>query len=212
MIQILALITFVSFGQTKSIDFNEIKSIVNNNSYEKLFDRFIANDTTLSLDDYIIIYYGQAYSENYKPSARHDSVRVLNTYLNNSIDSIDFHKVLSYTNQILNDFPFNIEQIYITGIAYDKLGIKDSSAIWFYKYDKLIRTIMTSGDGKTPKTAFVVTKITDEYSILNALGLQFTGQALINKKKKSYDLMNVAKNEYGIDKLYFDINFFFGKW
>ena len=212
MIQILALTTLVSFGQIKSIDLNEIKSIAINDNYNKLFDRFIANDTALSLDDYVIIYYGQAFRENYKPNARHDSVRVLNMYLNNSIDSIDFHKVLSYTNLILKDFPFNIEQIYIAGIAYDKLGVKDSSDIWFSKYDKLIRTIMSSGDGKTPKTSFIVVKITDEYSILNALGPQFTGQALISKKKKSYDLMNVAQNEYGIDKFYFDINLFFGKW
>lgn len=70
---------------------------------------------------------------------------------------------------------------------------------------------MSSGDGKTPKTAFIVAKITDEYSILNALRLKFKGQALISMKKKLYDLMNVAQNEYGIDKLYFDINLFFGK-
>jgi len=212
MIQFLILITVVSFGQTMSIDLKEIKSIANSDSYTILLNRFIGNDTTLSLDDYIIVYYGQAFREKYSPNARHDSVKVLNSYLNNSIDSIDFHKVLSYTDQILSDFPFNIEQIYIAGIAYDKLGVKDSSEIWFYKYDKLIRTIMSSGDGKTPKTAFIVTKITDEYSILNALGLQFTGQTLIGKKKKSYDLMNVAQNEYGIVKLYFDINLFFRKW
>jgi hypothetical protein len=212
MIQILTLTTLISFGQIKSIDLNKIRSLANKDSYNKLFDRFIANDTTLSLDDYVIIYYGQAFRENYKPNARHDSVKVLNMYLNNNKDSIDFHKVLSYTNMILNDFPFNIEQIYIAWIAYDKIGVKDSSDIWFYKYDRLIRTIMSSGDGKTPKTAFIVAKITDEYSILNALGLQLTGQALISKKKKSYDLMNVAQNQYGIDKLYFDINLFFGKW
>ncbi len=101
MIQIFVLITFVLFGQTKSINFKEIKRIVNNNSYEKLFDRFIANNTTLSLDDYIIIYYGQTYKANYKPTARHDLVRVLNSYLINSKNSIDFYKVLHYTKKIL---------------------------------------------------------------------------------------------------------------
>ena len=100
----------------------------------------------------------------------------------------------------------------MTAIAYNKIGIVDSSAIWFYKYDKLIRTIMSSGDGKTEKTAFIVVKVLDEYSILNALRLQFKRQALTSKKKKYYDLMNVAQNEYGIEKLYFDINLFFGKW
>ena len=72
---------------------------------------------------------GQAFRDDYKPSSRHDSVKVLNMYLNNSVDSIDFRKVLNYTHPILKDFPFNIEQIYITGIAYDKLGVKDSSEL-----------------------------------------------------------------------------------
>jgi len=210
MTQILVLITLASFGQIKPIDLNEIKSIANTDTYNKLFDRFLTNDTTLSLDDYVIIYYGQAFIDNYKPNARHDSVRALNMYLNTSRESVDFQKVLNLTKQILNDFPFNIEQIYITGIAYDKIGEHDLSKLWFYKYDKLIRTIMSSGDGKSEKTAMIVSKVTDEYSILNALGLSFTGQALTSKKKKYYDLMNVEQNDYGIDKLYFDINLFFG--
>ncbi len=99
-----------------------------------------------------------------------------------------------------------------SGIAYNKLGLKDSSDVWFYKYDKLIRTIISTGDGKNEDTAFIVTKVSDEYSILNALGLQFTGQVLTANKNKYYDLMNVAKNDYGIDKLFFDINLFFVKW
>ena len=210
MTQILVLITLASFGQIKPIDLNEIKSIANTDTYNKLFDRFLTNDTTLSLDDYVIIYYGQAFIDNYKPNAIHDSVRALNMYLNTSRESVDFQKVLNLTKQILNDFPFNIEQIYITGIAYDKIGEHDLSKLWFYKYDKLIRTIMSSGDGKSEKTAMIVSKVTDEYSILNALGLSFTGQALTSKKKKYYDLMNVEQNDYGIDKLYFDINLFFG--
>ncbi len=211
MFQILALIALSSFGQKKPVDLNEIKGIANSTTYNDLFDRYRANDTTLTLDEYIVIYYGQAFRDDYKPRARHDSVRALNMHLNHSIDSIDFYKVLDYTRLILNDFPFNIEQIYIAGIAYENLVVIDSSYIWFYKYDKLIRTIMSSGDGKKEKTAFIVTKISDEYSILSAMGLQFTGQALTSKKKKHYDLMSVSQNEYGINKLYFDINLFFGK-
>jgi hypothetical protein len=111
----------------------------------------------------------------------------------------------------LNDFPLSIDQVYFTGIAYKKLGIRDSSKIWFHKYDKLIRSIMTTGDGKSEKTAFIVTKVSDEYSIINAFGFHVTGQALTNNKKKYYDLLNIAQNNYGIDKLYFDINLFFGK-
>jgi len=213
LIQFSALLTFISFGQIKPIDLIEIKNISKADTYNNLFVRFIANDTTLMLNDYLVIYYGQAFRDDYKPNARHDSVKVLNKYLNsNNIDSIDFHKVLNYTKLILKEYPFNIEQVYVGAIAYDKLGLVDSSKIWFYKYENLIKTILSSGDGKSEKTAFIVTKVTDEYSILDALGLQFARQSLINKKKKYYDLMSVSQNDYGIEDLYFDINLFYGKW
>ena len=211
MIQILCIVTQFSFGQIKPVDFNQIKGLAKTTTYNDLLNRFKANDTTLSLDNYLVIYYGQAFRDDYKPNARHDSVMVLNKYLNKGIDSIDFRKVIKYTKMILNEFPFNIDQIYFTGVAYKKLGIKDSSNIWFYKYDKLIRSIMATGDGKTEKSAFIVTKVSDEYSIINAFGFQVTGQALTNKQKKYYDLMNVAQNSYGVEKLFFDVNLFFGK-
>lgn len=211
LIQILSLTTLLSFCQVKPVGFNEIKGLAKSAAYNDLLNRFKANDTTLTLNNYLVIYYGQAFRDDYKPNARHDSIRAFNMYMNRSIDSIDFRKVLNYTKMILNDFPLNIDQIYFTGIAYKKLGIRDSSKIWFYKYDKLIRSIMTTGDGKSEKTAFIVTKVSDEYSIINAFGFRVTGQSLTNKKMKYYDLMSVAQNNYGIDKLFFDINLFFGK-
>jgi hypothetical protein len=210
LIQILVLITLTSFGQKTGIDLKEIKSIANTDTYKKLLDRFISNDTTLSSDEYKVLYYGQAFQENYRPNSRHDSIRALNMYLNKGINSIDFNKVLNFTAQILKDFPFNIEQIYITGVIYDKLGGQDLSRLWFYKYSNLIKTILSSGDGKKPESAYIVTKITDEYSLLNALKLNVEKQSLIAKKEKWYDLMSLEKNQYGIENVYFDINLFFG--
>jgi len=212
LIQIFFLNIFISLGQQKSIDFNEIKTIAQSENYKILFDRYVSNDTTLTLKEYSIIYYGQVFLDNYEPYRRHDSVKTLNMYLRNKKDLIDFQKVLGYTKLILKDFPFNIEQIFITSIAYSKLGLLDSAKIWSFKYDYLIKTILSSGNGKTHNTAFYVTKITDEYSILNALNLQFKSQMLINKdQNKYYDLMNVAKNNFKIKKLYFDINLFYDK-
>jgi len=210
--QILAFFTLNSYGQINPVDLNEIKSVSKTVTYKILLDRFLTNDTTLSLDDYRIIYYGQAFQDNYKPYESHDSIRALNFYLNNSKDTVDFKKVLNYTKQILNDFPFNIEQIYVTGVAYDKLGKKELSEIWFYKYEKLILAIMSSGDGKSEKSAFIVTKVADEYSLLNALGLNFEGQSLVSNNIGNFDLMSVSQNDYGIDKLFFNIDLFFGKW
>jgi hypothetical protein len=210
MIKILVLIALTCLGQTKQVDLNMIKGITPAD-YESLYERYILNDTTLSLGDYQIIYYGQAFQKIYNPGARHDSVRALNMYLNSARDTVDFKKVLNFTQLILKDFPFNIDEIYLNAIAYNKIGQSDLSKKWFYKYDKLVKTILSSGDGKSEKTPFIVTKVSDEYSIIDALDLRPTGQALIRKKKKFYDLMNVGQNNLGIDHLIFDINLFFGK-
>jgi hypothetical protein len=210
-INFLLLMALLSFGQTKRIDLDEIKSIVQTDAYKKLFDRFLNNDTTLSLNEYRIIYYGHAFTQNYRPNSRHDSISVLNKYLN-SRNPIDFKKVLNYTQQILREFPFNIEQIFINGIAYNQLGQKDTSKLWFYKYDKLIKTIFSTGDGRSEKTAMIVTKITDEYSVINSLRLHFKGQELITKGNKAYDRMKVDQNDLGLDALYFDISLFYYKF
>lgn len=212
IIQFLVCLTLTSIGRIKPIDLKAIKKMSITADYKNLLDRFLANDTTLQLSDYQTIYYGQAFQTNYKPNARHDSISALHKYLNSSRDSVDFRKVLNYTKQILKDYPFNIEEIFITGIAYSNLGEEDLSKVWFYKYDKLINTIMSSGDGKSEKTAFIVIKITDEYSLLNAFGFNFTGQSLVVNKKKSYDVMSVEQNNFGVESIYFDINLFFGKW
>lgn len=212
MISIFALFALVTYGQKVPLDLDKIRKFAKTDSYDKLYQQYLANDTTLSLEDYVNIYYGQAFLDSYQPNARPDSVKELNTYLNTAGESIDFQKVLQYTQPILQKFPFNIEQILITAVAHEKLGNQGLSQRWFYKYDKLIRTILSSGDGKSEETAMVVTKVTDEYSILEALQLEFTSQTLTGNIKKKYDVMEVAPNNIGINQLYFDINLFYGKW
>jgi hypothetical protein len=212
---VIGMIVFMalsSFGQSSKVDLKEVKNIAKTKSYTDLLDRFKANDTTLSQDDYVVLYYGHAYTDDYSPNGSHDSVRVLNMYLRGNVDSVNFQKVLYYTDMILNDYPFDIERIFITAIAYKRTGLTDTSDIWFYKYDKLIRAIMASGDGLSEETAFIVTCVADEYSILNAFGFQFTGQALTSKKKKFYDLMSIAENDFGVKELFFNIDLFYGKW
>ena len=93
-IHLFVLTTLLASGQNKPVDLKKVKKVSNSEAYEKLFDRFVANDTTLTADDYVLIYYGQAYRKDYKPNARHDSVRALNMCLNKPVDSIDFRRVL----------------------------------------------------------------------------------------------------------------------
>lgn len=211
-ILILSFQSLPIFAQFNQIDLVKIKGIANTDTYEILHGRYLENDTTLTLDDYLIIYYGQAFRDNYKPYKRHNLVLDLKKYMIDSDGNIDYQKVLSFTHKILPEFPFNIDEIYSTYLAYKKLGMLDSSKIWYYKYDKLINTIISSGDGMTYETAFIVTKITDEYSLIRALGLESNMQSLVSNENKYYDSISISENKYGIVTLLFDINLFIGKF
>lgn len=201
----------VSLGQTRSIDLKGIERIAKTEAYTALLDRYLENDTTLGIEEYRIIYYGHAFQSNYRPNGRHDSIGALHDYMSKGMDNVDFEKVLSYTLAILKEYPFNIDHVLYTGIAYDMLGDKANALLYLHKYTSLIKTILSSGDGLKQESAFVVTKITDEYSVLSALELDFKQQSLVSKKNKYYDLMEVKKNPNKVKELYFDINLFFGK-
>lgn len=111
----------------------------------------------------------------------------------------------------MDEFPFNIEHIYLNAVANYNLGENIESQKWIFKYDKLISTILASGDGLTEKTAMIVIKVSDEYSILSALELEVLSQSLTNKKNKNYDYLELKENEMGLEGLYFDVDLFFGK-
>jgi hypothetical protein len=68
----------------------------------------------------------------------------------------------------------------------------------------LLASVMTSGDGRTLETAFVVIGVWEEYDLLNALGLQTVRQALVPVGEQSVDHMTVVA---GVDSESFDLYF-----
>ena len=69
----------------------------------------------------------------------------------------------------------------------------------------LFSAISSTGNGKTPETAFHVICVSDEYGLMEMLGLSMKSQSLIEKKGRSYDLMELEENEFGLESMYFDI-------
>lgn len=65
--------------------------------------------------------------------------------------------------------------------------------------DRIVRAIMTSGDGRTPETAFVVGgHIQAEYQVLRIIGLRSTGmQALDEIRGCSFDVLSAQDTESG---------------
>lgn len=179
--------------------------------YPELFSRYSANDTNLHLDDYRRLYYGHSLQPYFNPSLTqlHDSVIALRKYLYQK--EISFERVIELAGFVLRLDPFFIDGVHLTALSYDKTGKPEQASLWMDKYIKLIKTIWASGNGKTPETAFTVLSVSDEYAILDALGLEFKEQKLVEINGKFYDILYVNENDRGYEQFYFDINLFYEK-
>jgi hypothetical protein len=71
----------------------------------------------------------------------------------------------------------------------------------------LMKSILASGDGKSPETAFAVVSIAEEYNTLRILKLRELKQALVNHEGHAYDLFEARRDGSDVPvTLYFRID------
>lgn len=154
------------FGQSElDINYDTIKVKIQNplsdTYYPKLLKRFNEFDSTLTLHDYSLIYYGFSFQPEYiksKPSEDH---------LNDLLKTNDYKKISATCKQILNKNPVSL-------LANDKMGhalfkLKRPESEWKnyqIRYRMLRKVIVFSGSGLTCKTSFKIIYVSDEYNIL----------------------------------------------
>jgi hypothetical protein len=91
-------------------------------------------------------------------------------------------------------------------IVYGRSGDKERAQHHRAFMDGLFRSIVSSGDGKTAETAFIVIDVEEEYAVLGLSGLKMLGQALDSGKDRAFDVLTVQEREGAQPtKLYFDI-------
>lgn len=200
------------YGQKPSLkapDYKWIKEEMSNRNsshfYPALFERYRKADTTLTMVDFKILYYGQVFTDTYLPYGRSEYIDSLSTLLSqDSLQADDFLALIRYENLILDKYPFNLRDLNILSFAYLQTGDTLSAAHTEYKLNSVLGTILSTGDGQKEKSAWHVISVTHEYDILGALGFRFGGEQMLTKK--GCDYLKVADNEYGIKGFYFNVN------
>jgi hypothetical protein len=85
----------------------------------------------------------------------------------------------------------DLEAHFAAAQVADKRGDAAAAAHHRYVLQGVLDSILKSGDGKTPETAFVVIAISEEYAVMHHLGLKVAGQGLISDDEgHSYDLLH----------------------
>lgn len=212
---VVALFSVASFAQETEFeapDFAKIKKEVNSKKneyyYPKLLKRFEAADTTMTIEHFRHIYYGAATLPDYEPygsDLEKELEKVLDT--DKPTKSV-WKKALGVVNKQLSEDPTNMTfHLYKINISEKVYG--DDSKEFINAYNQLTMlfyAILSTGDGTSEETAFYVTCVSDEYTLMKMIGMKPKGQALVHADNgESYDVMDVEDDEGNESKLYFNI-------
>lgn len=182
------------------IDYNNIARAVASNpeNYEALLERFVQADTTLTQEECAIVYYGFSFRKGYNSM-------IFDGGMVNAVNAGDHAKVVSEAGAILDHNPVFLRANYCMGYAMKAISNPEWRK-YFWRFTAICRVILSSGDGRTPETAFKVICVPDEYEILHKIfrirGLK--GQAALSEY--NCDVVTVIPyNGQEEIKIYFNI-------
>jgi len=191
-----------------SIDFDEIKQLtqdsLSESYYPKLIERFMSFDTTLTENDFNLLYYGNIFTDNYDPYGTSENERKFLELYNKQ----DYSNAIPLGLQVLNENPINTTILFKMLVIYYQLSDMENQTKYAMLYYGILKEIYSSGDGSTCETAMVVINVSDEYEIISELQLNVEMQSLVG----DCDLMefeiepqNIDKDRIPIEKLYFNV-------
>ena len=155
-----------SFAQNEiQVDFDVIKQKIENvdsdSYYPKLLKRFNDFDSTLTLEENALIYYGFSFQDDYiKNKPKEEELMVLNS-------RGEYEKLKIECQKILEKNPVSLEANNKMGYALFKLGNSETEWKKYQKrYRDLRKVIVYSGNGLSCDSAFKVIYVSDEYNII----------------------------------------------
>ena len=190
------------------VNFDEIKATISqpgNTNYQTLLKRVAATDSTLTPNDYKLLYFGQVFQSNYSPYGDVTGLRDAGKLMQDK----KFNEAIAAADVYLKDHPISLDAIYLKLTALYQQDKKPEMKPWIILLKRLIEAITSSGDGKTEKTAMVVVCVADEYKVMASLKVQITNQSLT---KTQCDKMTLVQpNGLGLTELYFNVSKPLGK-
>ena len=204
---IFCLTSLPCTAQSDAVDFDAIERAVGDRQspffYPTLMQRYLNNDTTLSDDEYLHLYIGYAFQEEYNPYRTSVYANVKNElYTKLEHTPAECDSIVWYARHTLDDFPFDLRQMNLLIYALKEKGETQEAAIWEHRLRRIVDTIFSTGDGESPETAWIVIHPTHEYNIINRIGLTGTHYSFV---EPYYDHVAVGENPLNFEGFYFNV-------
>jgi len=206
----LIVLSIQGFGQNNVIikpDYTLIRKQVFDNTseyfYPKLFNRYLAGDTTLSSEHFRNVYYGYTFQASYIPYQESRYQDKMIVYLKKgTLNSKELNEFIKLAELNLKDLPFDIRTLNILSYSYKQKGDTLRSQTAEFKKSAIIKAIFSSGNGISEKTAFHIIDPAHEFDMINELGYKYAGASDLSNSLCDY--LMVQPNEDNVRGLFFD--------
>lgn len=172
--------------------------------YQQLLDKLKGGDTNINFATFRLKYTEtDAYSAMGTPAGQRNSMFEL-------LSQDKFSQARDLALEVLTKNYTDSNAHMVAAIAFQELGDKTKSDFHRAVYLGLIKSIESSGDGRSPKTAYIVISVPEEYALLSYMDLQRDKQALIQDGGSKYDVLTVRPRNGGeAFDLYFNVDIVF---
>jgi hypothetical protein len=116
----------------------------------------------------------------------------------------DYAKALAKGQEIIQHNLANGDGHFLAMVALKHLGKQEEAAREKIVVDKILQSILSSGDGKIADTAFFTVSTSEEYFVLRLLGLKPKSQSLVKNGAHSFDEMTVVGEDGKETTLWFN--------
>lgn len=113
----------------------------------------------------------------------------------------DWSGIVATSGPWLESCPVDLDVQFLRAVALKETGRAEESDLHLGWYKGLAESVLASGDGRTPETAWVVISVHEEYAVLRGLRVKPVSQELLDG---NIDAVEVERRDGKRVTLYFD--------
>jgi hypothetical protein len=193
---ILLLLSVVALSSTQDPPKNSAQDSPMR-SFALLLERAKKSDATLDFKELRMAY---AETPDYSP---YGGDRETRKKMFAALNAKEFDSAVESAEKILAKNFVEINAHFVAYVAHRESSRAEKATFHKFMFDGLVKSITSSGDGKTAETAYVVITTDEEYTLFNILGLRAAGQELITQKGHSFDRMTATNPKTNETVVYF---------
>lgn len=175
--------------------------------YPTLFSRYMADDQTLTDDDYYYLYYGYAYSDRYKPFKAIPAEANVLSVMERSGETptvTQMEDLVRYAREVMQADPFSPKNLNFLVYGYGALGDTLRERIYYDKMQHVLRTIENSGTGVKENSPKHILMFSHAADVLYSRGLDIKRREVVSRTAEYIFLPE--KDSLGNKGYYFDFS------